>query len=247
MKKVFIWSRILFITSCILVIGGCSTEYTEDYTKDYGTFLDEVLGDWKVVSTKKEHYTSKNENELSKDYVTWDIAYIDKNGSEKILQLKNDEPIAYYLVQHLGELFESEFKKEFTEIEQVSLIDNNVVKEERYYDVLEELPVNANNLFAYRDFTLKKPFETSNFYVFVDFNFNDKNLSKDEQIEMWLEKEKKILEIIPNIHMISSLEVDASKGEIYKNFYIAGEKVEVDGGGQYMYDYRSKLQSSVSK
>ncbi len=225
---------ITVLTISIFILSGCNisdlwtNKYEEDYTQTYKELLDYTLGDWKVIKSEKAHYTSKNENEMSKDYITWDIQYKDKSGKEQILHLRNDYDMGENLIDHTEKLLKNEFEKEIEKPQVFYLRDPYLITSwsdstKSYREHPEVLTENYKDSFKFNDFSFNTPFKNSPIYLSLHFDYKDDNLTDVEKVKKWEETRNKILTLSPNINM----KVDIKVNETLKVslLYVKGEDV----------------------
>ncbi|WP_442599871.1 hypothetical protein [Neobacillus sp. D3-1R] len=223
---------VTLLSGCALWNKAWTNTYEEDYTKTHKEFLDYTLGDWKILKSEKGHYTSKNENEMGRNYLSWNIQYSDQNGDVLTLHLENDKDMGENLIKHTENLLKQEFEKEIGEPTFFYLGDPYLTTSwsdstKAYREHPEKLTENYKDVFKFQDFTPERPFENSPVYLSIGFDYKNSQLTDNEKVAKWDETRTKMLKIAPHINMKVELEVNDSLTKYL--YYVDGENVgEVD-------------------
>ncbi|WP_044642635.1 hypothetical protein [Risungbinella massiliensis] len=224
-EQTFIFKGFVSILIMFLLTGCYAQKHEEDYTKIYKQFLNYTLGEWKVVHSGEEIAESYMPQIK---YKTWEIVYTDKNGAEQKILIDNLHPISRSLERHLDQVYIKELFKKVTDLPSTYLsdaqIEHQTTSELAYEQNPDKFFDNYKDIYKFKEWSLQSVYENSAMYLTVYYDLrDDKSLTKEEKIAKMEEKEKDILELIPNINL--KIEVNEYDGDFVAHYYMNGKRV----------------------
>lgn len=212
-------SLIVIAISWSFFLTGCYSLSLENPTKKYDYVLDEVLGEWEIVD--KDTIT-ENTNDtvpiipLYETYTTWKIQYSDHNDVERILRVYNSENLAFYLLQNIGDIIESELEtlspnfSEYVFIKE-PYFSHHSFNKQSFKDIYSKY----KNVFIAKNFDINHYFKGKTVYIETRHDCYNEN---EETIGQCKKERDEFIKKIPYINTIL-LSVDDY------HYYIQGEEV----------------------
>ncbi len=216
----------------LIILSGCTREFTEDYTVKYKDFLDYTLGDWTVLNTSNEHNKAIAAGDYNENFIAWEIAYEDNEGNKQIFHMENDDPLLNSIGPHLNALYTKKIRAIVGDAPESIYLNNSNLSGSMMNIAYDENPdklfENYKDIYKFKDITLQSVFDNSPLYLIVNFDFPEA-LTDGEELKIVNETKEKILASVPNVNMM----IKRFEGGKVFDYYINGEKIFLEEHALY--------------